>query len=304
MRFPAFSGFILAGALAITTATIAQGRAESKPLRVAESRPKEPGSAELLKRLLGEYAEARAKRTPEALARADEIDRTLPDRDWSRVEIAGTAFEFVVVQEQKTRDNRIEGWDFDRLPPTLVWITTVQKWACFVEQRIDALAARSGPISWKGPKAWKAMSSEMVQARAFEKIASIVSTGLARKLDEIPPQDIARFHEAFFRVYAEYDIETVHKSTAYSHLPAGLYMQWGGWLGDRRAMKVASDMVDAWLAAPRETQVPNFDQAVRTIDLFNNLLRPDQEAERVGLIRKIKADPKTPDSVKAIIKTP
>lgn len=298
MRIVAIPLVILAAAIAVEPAALAQVRAESKPSA------KEPGTADLLKKLLGEYVEARAKRTPDGPARAAEIDKSLPDRDWSKVDIPATALDFALDQEQKTRDKRIDNWDFDRLPPALVGLVTPARWATFVEQRLEALVQSSGNISWKSPKAWKSRSHDMVQARAFEKIASHVATGLAKTLTNVASEDLRRFHEAFFRIYAEYDVETIHKSTQYEHLPAGAYMQWGGWLGDRRAMKIASDIVEAWFAAPRETQIPNFDQAVRTIDLFNNVLAFDQEPERVRLMHRIKADPKTPDSVKSIIKTP
>jgi len=288
---------VLAYALPMMPA-LAQVRAESKP------GAKEPGTADLLKKLLGEYVEARAKKTPEGDARAAEIDKRLPDRDWAKVDVPATTFEFALDQEQKTRDKRIDTWDFDRLPPALVGLVTTERWATFVEQRLEALVQSSGTISWKSPKAWKNRSTDMVHARAFEKIASHVATGVAKTITSVASEDLRRFHECFFRIYAEYDVETIHKSTQYEHLPAGFYMQWGGWLGDRRAMKIASDIVEAWLAAPRETQIPNFEQAVRTIDLFNNALAFDQEPERVRLMHRIKADPKTPVSVKTAIKTP
>ena len=66
---------------------------------------------------------------------------------------------------------------------------------------------------------------------------------------------------------------------------------------------MATSITEAWYAMPREVQIPNFDQAVRAIDYFNNQLDTGKEPERTELIRKIKADPRTPDSVKAVIKT-
>ena len=105
-------------AVAQSSPVLGQVRPESKP--VARAGHKEPGTADLLKKLLAEHAEARARRTPESLARAAEIDKQLPDRDWTKVDVPATTFDFAADQEQKVRDKRSEGWDFDRLPPALV----------------------------------------------------------------------------------------------------------------------------------------------------------------------------------------
>jgi hypothetical protein len=143
----------------------------------------------------------------------------------------------------------------------------------------------------------------MVQARAFEKVASHVAASLCKDLGAAPLADLKRMRDAFFRIYEQYEIGTIQKSTQYAYLPAGSYLQWAGWIGDPRAFKVAKEISDAWFAMQREIQLPNFDQAVRAIDTFNTQLEPGREPERVELIRKIKADSRTPDSVKSVIKT-
>jgi hypothetical protein len=281
----------------------AQASRESRPGPSATTRPKEKGTAEALKKFLAEHTEAAFRKTKESLARAEEVDRRLLEMDWSTVDVPATTFEFCVSQEQKKHDRKIEGWDFLQLPPCLVKLSTSGAWATFVEKRLDALTDNQGTISWKSPKAWRNLSSEMIQARAFEKVGSHLAIGLAKDLEAVPGSDLKRIRDAFFEIYEQYEVGTIQKSTQYAYLPAGYYMQWAGWIGDRRAWKVATSITDAWYAMPRDVQIPNFDQAVRAIDYFNNQLDTAKEAERDELIRKIKADPRTPASVKAIIKT-
>jgi hypothetical protein len=281
---------------------LAQTSRDSRP-SAAATRAREKGTADLLKKLLGEHAVAIFRKTRESLARAEEIDRQLQELDWSAVDVPAASFDFCLSQEQKKHDRRIEGWDFLQLPPCLVKLTTSGTWAAFVEKRLDALTENSGTISWKSPKAWRNVSSDMIQARAFEKVASHVCVGLGKDLEAVPAADLKRIRDSLFRIYEQYDVGTIQKSTQYAYLPAGYYLQWAGWIGDRRAFKVAKDIAEAWFAMPREAQVPNFDQAVRAIDYFNNQLDTGKEPERDELIRKIKADPRTPDSVKAVIKS-
>jgi hypothetical protein len=301
MRAPAIPFLVLL--LLAPSQAPAQATRDSRPAAAASTRPKERGTPDLLKKLLAEHAEAIFRKTKESLARAAEIDQTLLDIDWSSVDVPKTSFEFCVSQEQKKHDRKIEGWDFLQLPPCLAKLTTSGVWAEFVEKRLDALTDNSGTISWKSPKAWRNQSSEMIQARAFEKVASHLATGLAKDLQSVPATDLKRIRDAFFRIYEQYDVSTVQKSTQYVYLPAGYYLQWAGWIGDPRAWKIATDITDAWFAMPRDVHLPNFEQAVRAIDFFNNQLDPGKEPVRGELIRKIKADSRTPDSVKATIKT-
>jgi hypothetical protein len=267
------------------------------------SRPKGKGTPEILKKALAEHAEAAFRKTKETLARAERIDKGLLDLDWSEVDVPATAFEFCVSQEQKKHDRKIEGWDFLQLPPCLVRLSTSGSWATFVEKRLDALTGNIGTISWKTPKTWKNLSSEMVEARAFEKVASHVAASFNQDLGAVPLDDLKRIRDAFFRIFAQYEIGTIQKSTQYAYLPAGYYLQWAGWIGDPRAFKIAKEITEAWFAMQREIHQPNFDQAVRAIDYYNTQLDPGKEPERDELIRKIKADSRTPDSVKAVIKS-
>jgi hypothetical protein len=275
------------------------------PPTLPASRPTARGSADLLSRILEDHVKARHENTKASLAAAEKLDRRLLDHDWSGVDVPQVTLGFALAKEAQVqvRGRRQGSWDYDRLPPQLAKIATPGQWSTFVDRQLDHLIDHAGSVSWRSPKARRSAASDLLLARAFEKIASHLATHLAESVTSIPPADLARFTNALFRVYEEYDIETVQRSSLYGYLPAGVYLQWGGWLADGRAFRIATSMIDAWLADPRSSREDNLLHAVRTVDLFNTRLNPAVESQRAAMIARVKADPRIPESIKKLIRS-
>ena len=70
----------------------------TRPASSPTSGPKGKGTADILKKALAEHAEAAFRKTKETLARAEQIDKSLLELDWSEIDVPAVAFEFWLIK--------------------------------------------------------------------------------------------------------------------------------------------------------------------------------------------------------------
>lgn len=263
------------------------------------------GTIEILRGMLQEYARAQCgtgagEKDPR---RAEAVEKKLREYDWKDLPVALAVLGFARDQERKLRDREAAPWAFDCLPRSVAQLVPPGQWRTLIEQGVEEQVKSLGFSSWKKLVNRKIPGDVFIKARAFEKVTSCVLQAFSRGEAAIGGEDLERIRNALHRIYGTYHLQTPQASWDYSLLPAGWYLQFGAWMGDLRALSVASSMVDAWLANPREPQIKNLEQAVVAIDGFSVFWSSDLWPVKTTVLQRIRESPQIPGSIKANLKT-
>ena len=276
------------------------------PRGLDRSRPKGKGTARSLKKLLGRARRGALQEDPKAtLAHADRstgacLELRLGRRSTSPRRRSSSPSRRS--RRPATRGSRA-GTSTGFRPRSSASSTT-ETWATFVETAARCARRNSGTISWKSPKAWRNRSSEMVQARRVrEGRESTSPTSLAKTSKRCRSPTSSASTTAFFRIYEQYDVENDPEVDAVRPTCPRVLPPVGRLDRRSRRVKVASDIVDGWFAMPREMQPAQ----LRAGGPHDRLLQQPARSRPGARARRpdagIKADSRTPDSVKAVIKS-
>lgn len=274
-------------------------------LAPAQEVPTPKGTAELLRGRLDEFARAVLGPDGRDPRRATAIEAELPAYDWKDVDVPSTVLAFAKDRERRSRGREKLPWGFDAMPRAAVRIAPAKAWADLIVNGVDGVIRSLGFADWKKLPGGKSRSDDLfINSAAFLKVASLaldVFTGYEGRLLE---DDARRIRDALFRVYATYGLDTVHLSWEYSVIPAGFFLQFGAWMGDLRALTLATNMADAWLSDPKESHLRQFEQAVLAIDRFNTRFSSGTLETKVALIRRLRRSTLVPEAIKVQLRTP